>query len=616
MLEQKTKHSQASALYVSNVFFISLKLFVLYIFSFHIWPESFMKGLALILATITSTAAIMAIGFMFKQEKQIRAFMILSVLLTALLYGNLLYYRFYIDYITVPVLLQFQNVGGLSQSTLELIHPVDILLFVDYLLIYFLLKKQKLALFTIRHSAMKRIIPTIIVVPLAFSIIVNNGFWKQSFDKEHLVKSLGMYYYHAYDAFLYSKTSVGRVLADENELSQIRTYVNEKQTPPSDYFGAAKGKNVIFLFLESTQDFVVDFDLNGNPVTPFLNDLKEESLYFSNFYHQTAQGKTSDAEFITDNSLYPLTGGSLFVRKTQNTYYSMPHILKEAGYYTASFHGNDAQFWNRELMYESLGYDRFFSKDDYDVREDNSVNYGLKDIDFLEQSLSHFQSLPEPFYGKMLLLTNHFPFLLDEEDQYIQEAATSQGVVNRYFTTVRYQDEALKKFFEDIKQTDLYENSIFVLMGDHYGISRNYSDAMGELFGLEITPVRHMNLQKVPLLIHIPGVEGKEIKTVGGQIDLRPTILDLLGIENDQQIGLGTNLLTDDRKDLAIFRDGSFTTDQITYIDGKCFDRKKDEEIDITNCEVYFDEVQEQLNVSDQIIFGDLLRFLPKKEYK
>src|SRR5699024_10437791 len=139
-------------------------------------------------------------------------------------------------------------------------------------------------------------------------------------------------------------------------------------------------------------------------------------------------------------------------------------------------------------------------------------------------------------------------------------------------TTVRYEDEAVKQFFDEIKQTDLYENSIFVLMGDHYGISRSYSDALGELFDKEIDSVEHMKLQKVPLLIHSPGIEGREIEAVGGQIDLRPTLLELLGIENDRQMGLGSSLLAKEHEDLAIFRDGSFVTDELTYIDGKCFD--------------------------------------------
>ena len=160
-----------------------------------------------------------------------------------------------------------------------------------------------------------------------------------------------------------------------------------------------------------------------------------------------------------------------------------------------------------------------------------------------------------------MTLTNHFPFLLNPEDQLIPEAETEQGLVNRYFTTVRYQDEAIKLFFEEVKKTTLYEDSIFVLFGDHYGISKSYNDALGDVLGKEITLTDHVELQKVPLIIHIPGLEGRVIETVGGQIDLRPTILDLLGIsKNSEELSFGTNLLSENHDQLVVFRDGSFTT--------------------------------------------------------
>ena len=81
--------------------------------------------------------------------------------------------------------------------------------------------------------------------------------------------------------------------------------------------------------------------VNGKEVTPFLNDLIKDSFYFNQIYDQTAQGKTSDAELMIDTSLYPLASGSIFVRRTENTYDSLTHILKEnRDYYSAVFHGN------------------------------------------------------------------------------------------------------------------------------------------------------------------------------------------------------------------------------------------------------------------------------------
>ena len=605
-------HTKALSVYALAVVFLWLKMFILYKMVFHININSLREELVLAFSSLGSAALFLGFGFIFREKWRVKALFGILMILTLLLYGNVLYYRFFIDFITVPVLLQFQNVGGLSQSTLELIKLPDILLFLDFAIMIILLKREAVPNFRyVSRRKAVRMIALLVIIPIMASLLVNPGFWKKSYDRELIVKSIGLYHYHLYDLLLHSKTTVNSVFADGAEIMAISDYTDKKQKNAvrSDLHGIAEGKNVVVIFLESTQAFVIDKKVHNEEVTPFLNQLLKDSLYFPNFYHQTAQGKTSDAEFILDNSLYPLPGGSVFVRRPQNIYESLPKILKNQGYYSASFHGNDAQFWNRSIMYETLGYDRFFSKVDFNVTDENSINYGLKDIPFFQQSLPYLKSMPQPFYAKFLTLTNHFPFLLDPEDQLIPEAETEQGIVNRYFTTVRYEDEAIKLFFEEIKQTPLYENSIFVLFGDHYGISKSYNDALGEVLGKEITEKDHVELQKVPLIIHIPGYEGQMIDTVGGQIDLRPTILDLLGI-NNEELSFGTSLLSESKDQLVVFRDGSFVTDQYVFTEGACLSKTTGKKVKRNSCTPYFDKVRTELTYSDKVIYGDLLRFL------
>ena len=125
--------------------------------------------------------------------------------------------------------------------------------------------------------------------------------------------------------------------------------------------------------------------VNGQEITPFLNDFIKDSFYFENFYHQTEQGKTSDSEFLLDNSLYPLNRGAVFFTHSGNEFNATPEILKDYGYYTATLHANSKSFWNRDIMYDSFGYDRYYSLTDYEVTDENSVGWGMKDIDFFEQ---------------------------------------------------------------------------------------------------------------------------------------------------------------------------------------------------------------------------------------
>src|SRR5699024_1968774 len=166
------------------------------------------------------------------------------------------------------------------------------------------------------------------------------------------------------------------------------------------------------------------------------------------------------------------------------------------------------------------------------MSEEQVINYGLKDKPFFEESMPLLDSLDEPFYAHLITLTHHHPYLIDEEDATIDPAETGDGSVDRYFQTARYLDESLEEFFEYLKDEDLYDDSIIMIYGDHYGISENHNRAMSEIMDEEITPFKNAQLQRVPFMIKIPGVEGQGIVDVyAGQIDVMPTLLHILGIK-------------------------------------------------------------------------------------
>ncbi|MCM3609953.1 LTA synthase family protein [Planococcus sp. MERTA32b] len=590
-----------------------LKTAIVCFVGFDLSIQSFFDIVLILTGSIGSLVLVMGFSFYFRPK--VNPYVLYGLLIagTGVLYGDLLYYRFYNDFVTLPILFQFNNVGGLSASTLELMSPWDLLLFVDLLLIGWLLFKRKFEL-TIQKQTKKKYVAigaAFMVLTISLGLVKSVHLFSESYDREQVVKSLGPLNYHLFDVALGIGAPLQRLTMTEAEAIASIEYLQEKSPGRTELFGMAEGKNIVLITLESTQDFVINQKVNGEEVTPFLNDLIEESFYFDQVYDQTAQGKTSDAEFMIDTSLYPLASGSVFVRRPENTFHSLPHILKdEEDYYAATFHGNVDTFWNRHVMYETLGYDRYFSKEDYDVTEGNSVNYGLKDIPFFTQSAAYMKNLPEPYYAKFLTLTNHFPFLLEEEDLLIDPAATDEDVVNRYVTTVRYLDESLETFFGKLKEEGLYEDTVFVLIGDHYGISEKYEAGLHELLGEEATISNQMQQKQVPLIIHIPGQKGETISTPGGEIDIRPTLLHLMGIKTETRYSFGHNLFTRDSGHPVIFRDGSFISDDYIYKDNTCYGKETGQEIDPQQCEPYLETVREELKLSDKIIFGDLLRYV------
>ena len=126
--------------------------------------------------------------------------------------------------------------------------------------------------------------------------------------------------------------------------------------------------------LESVQNFVVGLEVAGQEVTPNLNDLVGESFYFDNVDQQIAKGNTSDAEFIANTSLYP-TGILPMSQQTSGLDVpSLPKYLDPYGYESVTLHTNEAKFWDRDSMYPSLGFDRYYDKEYFG--EEDVIHFG------------------------------------------------------------------------------------------------------------------------------------------------------------------------------------------------------------------------------------------------
>ena len=535
------------------------------------------------------------------------------------MFANAVFYRFFSDFITIPLLFQTNNFGDLSSSVMANIHGGDIFFFADVLIIALAVKYIPEPTESIRQFKMGR---RLYFIATAALFMVNLGLAEaerpqlltRSFDRELLVKNIGTYNYHIYDLIIQSKSHAQRVLADGSELSEVENYVNANHKEPSaDMFGDAKGRNIITISLESLQSFVINEEMDGHVITPFLNELTKDpdTFYFDNFYHQTGLGKTSDAEFIVENSIYPRNGSAVFFTHSGNTYDSMSERLADNGYFTNVMHANNRSFWNRDIMYKALKTEKFYDVESYEIGEGEAVNWGMKDIPYFEQSVKMMKDMPQPFASRLLTLTNHHPFDLDDEDMLIPPYTSNSKTLNKYFQTVRYMDEAVKEFFDDLKESGLYDDSIIIMYGDHYGISENHNKAMGMYMDKEITPFDNAELQKVPLFIHMPGSgEGKEMHELGGQVDIRPTILHLLGIDTKADLQFGSDLFSPDHEPFVIFRDGRLVTDKNIYAQEVCYDIETGEpSSDESQCEPYIERANTELNYSDTIINGDLLRF-------
>ncbi|MBP3951585.1 LTA synthase family protein [Bacillus suaedae] len=597
-----------------------LKTYFVQLTQFELGIDNATQQFLLFLNPLGSSLLFLSLGLLFKGRKQYLSVIIIGLLMSLLLYANVLYYRFFNDFITLPTLAQTQNFGNVSGSIATLLKPWDIFFFADVILliILFSMKSNRIEIkriTRIKVVALIMIALSISGINLAIAEKDRPELLTRGFDRTYIVKYLGMYNYTIYDAVESTKASSQRVLADSNDITIVRDFTQKNYAEPNpDYFGIGKGMNVIYVHMESIQNFLIDYELHGEEVTPFLNSLtnEENTLYFNNFFHQTAQGKTADAEFMVANSLYGLPQGAAFTTKGLNTYQAAPAILGQQGYTSAVLHGNNGTFWNRNEIYKSLGYDKFFDSSYYEMNPEDLADYGLMDKPFFEQSKAYLNSLPQPFYANFITVTHHYPFTIDEEDATIAKHTTGSKTVNNYFQTARYADEALEQFFNDLKEAGLYDNSIIIMYGDHYGISTNHNKAMADVIGKEVTPFESAGLQRTPLFIRVPGMEGGLNEEYMGQIDLLPTLLHLLGAETKDYVHFGTDVLSDKHNDLIPFRNGDFVSPTITSAEGIYYDSTTGIELEedrFEEAQLLQDKVQETLALSDMVVNGDLLRF-------
>jgi lipoteichoic acid synthase len=608
------------------VVFVWAKTYISYLWEFNLGVKGGLQQFLLFLNPFSAAIVFFGLALFAKGRVSAIMILILDVVMTLILYANILFYRFFDDFLTFSNFIQRDNLSNMQDGVFDIMNVDDVIYFLDlFILIAILIWRPEIKAFK-----MKKRFASLVIASGVALFMINLGLAEKdrpelltrTFDRNYIVKYLGPYNFTIYNGIETAKSESQRAYATSDDLTSVKNYTSAHYAEPNpEYFGVAKGKNIIKIHLESFQSFLIDYKLNGQEVTPFLNKLahgEEDMMYFDNFFHQTGQGKTSDTELTLDNSLFGLPEGAAFMTKGQNTYQSLPSILNQKeGYTSAVFHGDYKSFWNRDEIYKRFGIDKFFDASYYDMSQNNLINLGLKDKEFFNESMPMLKSLKQPFYAHLLTLTNHYPFILDERDASLAKGTTGDSTVDGYFQTARYLDESLEQFINDLKASGLYDDSIIMIYGDHNGISENHNRAMAEVQGTEITPYQNAQNQRVPLMLHIPGKKGGVNHTFGGTVDVMPTLLHLQGIDQKNYINFGTDLFSKQHDQTVSFRNGDFVTPAYTSVDNIVYDTKTGKELEPTEeTKNIKTRVEQQLKLSDQVLYQDLLRFHDLKDFK
>lgn len=601
----------------------TIKTVYAYTTKFNLGVKGSLQTFLMVINPIPVMLLLFGLALYMKGRKSYIFLLIIDFLDSVWLFSNILYYREFSDFLTMILIKGSGSVSNnLGKSIMGIVEPTDFLVFLDVLVLILLLS------FRVIRMDVKRLkwrIPILVSCLAALLFGANltlaesdrSGLLTRTFDNNYIVKYLGLNAFNVYDVVKTTKTSAVKSKAKSSDLDSIKNYMKANYAKPNvEYSGVAKGKNVFIIHLESFQQYLIDYKWDGQEVTPNLNKIYHENntLSFDNFFNQVGQGKTADAELMLENSLFGLPQGAAMVTDgTTNTFQAAPAILDQQGYTTASFHGDVPSFWNRDNTYKSWGYDYFFSNNYYKQKKSYNIGYGMKDKIFLRDSAQYIQQLPQPFYAKLITVTNHYPYTLDKKNQSISKTDTGDSTVDGYVQTAKYLDQSIGEFMDWLKATGLDKTSMVVFYGDHYGISDNHKKAMSKITGIKnFNDFDNAQYQRVPFMIHMDGLKGGINHTYGGEIDVLPTLLNLLGVDDSNNIQFGSDLLSPEHSQLVAFRNGNFVSPDVTKVGSTYYNTKTgkvDKKISSAEKSKLSNKVTTELSLSDRVINGDLLRF-------
>ncbi|WP_176228870.1 LTA synthase family protein [Paenibacillus aquistagni] len=552
----------------------------------------------------------------FATKRKIPIYLTVNLVLTGILFAVIMYYKYYGVIVTYKALDQVNQVTAVKNSVFSLLDPYFLFIFIDVIVLaIWLYRSNNAKKWRSKHSGRvrKSTVTTVFVLSLIvcmFNILPNRA------SMNELVKAeqMGILNYEAYTILSAAKkpdmvphTEITQ--ASINEIKKVKT-VNEPKLQ-----GIAKEKNLIIIQLESFQNFLLGLEVDGQEVTPNMNKLMNESLYFPKFYQQVGSGNTSDAEFVVNSSMYIPRTGAASQMYAMKELPSLPKLLKASGYQSATFHTNVVEFWNRKELYEALSFDHYYDAEYFG--DEDQIFFGASDEVLYRKSMTKLKDMAnsgQPFYAHVLSMTAHHPYTTPpEKDKIVLPEAYQKTMVGDYLRAQSYADAALGEFITELKQSGIWDNSLIVIYGDHlglplYSLDQHEKDLMAEIHGREYG---YADMINIPLLILGEGIEPEVSSHTGGQVDLLPTIANLLGISLEEQIHFGQDMVNQSSNLLPeryYLPSGSYVNDTTLFVSGSGYEDGeehllKQQSIDALNSSnEEYERALQLLNLSDSYV--------------
>ena len=499
-------------------------------------------GVPAIGAHLVIITLILSIMFLFKYKGKMWTALIINVIITILFIADIWYYRNNGTFLSIRHLLHPEIFNPIGKNLINF-RPVDLLFVIDFIVFFILFKFDKLRKYNDKSRLSLRILKTAIVFSLSALIIFishyiidikgtipGQSFLRLSWAPFQTFSDMSPLGYHGFDL----KYFVGRnkELSD-SDINDVQSWINnnKEDIPDNEYFGMLKGKNLIAIQVESLENFVINKKVYGQEITPTLNKLLSGSLYFDNIYEQNNSGTSSDCDLMVNTSIFPIRATSTFPTYPWTKYNSLQNILNNEGYTTISTHAELPGSWNWAEPHKSFGADKLWDINEFNI--DEVIGPGLSDESYLKQIANKIKSENQPFYTFIATLTSHGPFEMPEDKKLLNlPKELDDNMLGGYFQSVRYADEAIKLFIEELENNGQLDNTVLMIYGDHGGVHKFYEEEIKD------APLNENwwqeNDKKIPFIIYNKDLKATTISKAGGQVDFLPTISYLLGVERSK----------------------------------------------------------------------------------
>ncbi len=542
----------------------------------------------------------------------------LAAAASVFIWADILYFRFFDDLISVGALQATGNLRDLGGAVQELARTSDAFLFLD--LPIGLVLAARLARNTAAPSPRRRWALGLATLTLAAGIAVRLRDPRPTPRNEvrtTLLERLGLWPFTAEEALAAvfeaaQPSDLGP--ADRAQLDELFAESRERRAGQAPWFGVARDRNLLLLQVESMQGFVVGLTVEGQEVTPHLNRLAREALYYPTFFDQTGAGRSSAGDFVAQTSLVP-AAASIAYAAPGKPFDTIASTLAASGYTTLSAVPFRSSFWNRRLTHPTYGYATSLFRDDF--AEGVRVGWGLNDREFFQQMQPRLAALPQPWCAWLTTLSLHFPYQEFPEALEVLELGALEGTpMGNYLHGMHLFDRALGELLDGLAAAGLLDSTVIAVWGDHdagltwerergttdrrRGWGRSVASRIVGTDDAGLTwerergttdprreKVRRRFLDRVPFVVRVPGSQaprGHE-ELPAGHLDIAPTLVALFGMDPGPIAWQGRNLLGAPGDDPIVHPGGSWVTRRhLRMDDGSCWSVRDLTELPPASC--------------------------------